>query len=153
MDYQQLLAELQEERSKIDYMIEWVKSRIQQSGAPVADVVPIQSQTDAPAQPLRFPRLASDTFFRMSVPQAIKTFLNIVKRPQKAKAITQALDTGGLTHQAKDLYATVYPTLLRMEKSQEVVRIGDGEWGLAEWYPGGGRKTNTNQEEKSENAS
>lgn len=151
MDYQQLLAELQEERSKIDYMIEWVKSRVQQSGMVVADGASIQPQVEATPQSMRFPRLASDTFFRMSVPQAIKTFLNIVKRPQKAKAITQALNAGGLTHQAKDLYATVYPTLLRMEKTQEVVRIGDGEWALAEWYPAGGRKAN--QEERSESDS
>jgi len=54
--------------------------------------------------------------------------------------ITEGLKRGGLTTKARNLYATVYPTLLRMEKSGDVVRVTKGEWGLAEWYPSG-RKT------------
>jgi hypothetical protein len=86
---------------------------------------------------VRFPRLANDSFFHLSVPEAIKKYLNIAKRPKTTKDITVALDVGGLTHHAKNLYQTVYPTLLRMEQAKQVVRVGKGEWGLAEWYPGG----------------
>jgi len=143
-DYEQVLADLEQERENIERMIVWVKGRMQQS-----DSVQTVESTAKPTStsPMRFMRLAPDTFFRMTVPQAIKTFLNIVKRPKSAKDITAALDAGGLTHQAKNLYATVYPTLLRMESNGEVVRVTKGEWGLAEWYPGG-RKAS--QEEKTE---
>jgi hypothetical protein len=143
-DYEKLLADLEEERAGIDLMIAFVKRRLGQSAEAASSTPPI---TAAGTVTQRFPRLAQDTFFRMSVPQAIKTFLNIAKRPKTAKEITAALDSGGLTHQAKNLYATVYPTLMRMETGGEVVRVSKGEWGLAEWYPSG-RKAN--QEEKTE---
>jgi hypothetical protein len=142
-DYQQLLADLEQERENIERMIVWVRGRMAQQGDAVQTVV--AAPKPLPSQPMRFPRLAPDTFFRMSVTQAIKTYLNIAKRPKSAKDITAALNSGGLTHQAKNLYATVYPTLMRMEEANEIVRIGKGEWALAEWYPSG-RKAN--QEEK-----
>jgi len=144
--YQQILTELEEERQNIDRLIIWVKNRMEQSDS--TDVITSAVKSTAIAPP-RFPRtLAPDTFFRMTVPDAIKKYLGIVKRPKTAKDITGALDVGGLTHQAKNLYATVYPTLLRMEGNEEVVRVGKGEWGLSEWYPGGRKAA---QEEKAEN--
>ena len=145
--YQQLLTELEQERENIERMIVWVKSRLEQSDSAVV----VSSTKSAQTTPMLFPRfLAPDTFFRMSVPDAIKKYLNIVKRPQTAKDITAALDSGGLTHQAKNLYATVYPTLLRMESANEVVRVSKGKWGLSEWYPSG-RKANQEEKIESEN--
>jgi hypothetical protein len=137
MDYEQLLQELEQEREGIERMIVWVRGRMQQgdkaeSAVKTGPVVSVDGR-------VRFPRvgMASDTFFRMSVPEAIKKFLNIAKGPRTAKDITAGLDQGGLIHQAKNLYATVYPTLLRMEQSGDVARVGKGQWGLTEWYPGG----------------
>ncbi len=60
-----------------------------------------------------------------------------------------ALDNGGLTHHAKNLYATVYPTILRIEAANEAVRVGNGNWGLTECYPSGPKVC----EEKSSNES
>ena len=144
-DYEQLLKDLVEERADIDRMIAWVQKRLGQGPDSVESNV--QSPKPASTVPMRFPRLAPDTFFRMSVPQAIKTLLSIVKRPKSAKEITAALDNGGLTHQAKNLYATVYPTLMRMERAGEVVRVGKGEWGLSEWYPSGRKASGEKQSE------
>ncbi len=147
-DYKQLLAHLKEEQENIERLIVWVEGRMAQQEGTVESVG--TSATKQPTSaPMRFPRLAQDTFFRMPVPQAIKTFLNIAKRPKSAKEITAALDSGGLTHKAKNLYATVYPTLLRMEKANEVVRVGNGEWGLNEWYPNA-RKANPEEKTESE---
>lgn len=146
-DYQQILADLEQEQENIERMIVWVKGRIAQQ-ADSAQAVVSAAKPLPSSGPMRFPRLLpADAFFRMSVPEAIKKYLNMVKRPKTAKEITAALDAGGLTHQAKNLYATVYPTLLRMEGNNEVVRVSKREWALAEWYPGG-RKVN--QEEKTE---
>ena|SRR5579863_4088536 len=141
---EQLLTELEHERENIDRMIIWVKGRMEQTDSAESVVSPAKPALNTP---MRFPRvLAADTFFRLTVPEAIKKYLNIAKRPKTAKDITAGLEAGGLTHQAKNLYATVYPTLLRMEKANEVARISKGEWGLSEWYSG--RKAN--QEEKTE---
>jgi hypothetical protein len=148
-DYRQLLADLEQERENIERMIVWVKGRMQQADSVQAIESP-NSKGRNPINPIRYTSLAPDTFFRMSVPDAIKKYLNIAKRPKTAKDITAALDSGGLTHQAKNLYATVYPTLLRMEGNNDVARVGKGEWGLTEWYP---RGTKANQEEKTESES
>ena len=68
---------------------------------------------------MRYPRLANDSFFHLSVPDAIKKYLIIARRPATPKDITMALNVGGLTHQAKNLYQTVYPTLLRMDSEHK----------------------------------
>lgn len=146
-DYQVLLEQLEEEQENIARMIVWVKGKIAQRDGGVQDVI---EAAPKPSTPARFPRtVPSDAFFRMTVQDAIKKCLNIFKRPMSAKGITSALDDGGLTHQAKNLYATVYPTLLRMESANEVARVGKGEWGLSEWY--GPRKANQEEKADSEN--
>jgi hypothetical protein len=144
-DYQQLLSQLLDERAELDRMIQWIQRRMGKSQEEISIVFP--TVRDDTPKPVHFPSLAPDTFFRMSVPQAIKTYLNIAKRPKNAQDITAALDRGGLTHKAKNLYATVYPTLLRMAEAGEVARIGKREWGLANWYPGGKKLA---QEEKTQ---
>jgi hypothetical protein len=148
IDYQQLLGDLELERDNVERMIVWVKGKLGLAdgvATHVANTKGLQETLGAP----RYQRLMPDTFFRMTVPQAIKAYLNIMKRPRSVKDITAGLDQGGLTHKAKNLYATVYPTLLRMEGAHEVVRVGRGEWGLAEWYPGG-RKGNQGEKAESE---
>jgi hypothetical protein len=150
MDYEQLLAELEQDRENLERMIIWVKGKMQQTES--AEVIVATGPKTGTDGRVRFPRagMASDAFFRMSVPDAIKKFLNIAKGPRTAKDITAGLDQGGLTHQSKNLYATVYPTLLRMEAAGDVVRVSKGEWGLAEWYPSGRKPA---QEEKTETES
>lgn len=145
-DYEQLLINLEEERSNVERLIAWVKGKMAQQDGSVQAVEPPSTKQPPAATPMRFPRLAPDSFFRMTVPQAIKEYLNISKRPKTGKQITEALRSGGLTSTAKNLYGTVYPTLLRMEKAGEVVRVSKGEWGLSEWYPGS-RKVSTDKSE------
>jgi len=147
IDYEKLLAAWIEEREALDLMIDWARKKLGKETAK-APTARIRLDNPLPSVPSALP---SDSFFRMTVPQAIKTFLNMVKRPRTAKQITEALDLGGLTHQAKNLYATVYPTLLRMEKNEEVVRVSNGEWALAEWYANSSRKSS--QGEKAESGS
>jgi hypothetical protein len=84
----------------------------------------------------------------MSVPEAIRAFLNIMKRPQTARDITDALQAGGLSHKAKDLYQTVFPTLQRMKAQGEVDKLANGEWGLSEWYTTGRRAEAENEPAK-----
>ncbi len=133
IDYEALLAAMEEERANLDKMIAWVKWKIPKgdtNGSAKIEQMIAQRSTE----PIRFPRLKQDTFFKMSFPQAIKECLNLMKRPLSARDITNALQEGGLTHKAKDLYQTVFPTLQRMKEKGEVDKLANGEWGLAEWY-------------------
>lgn len=150
-NYQELLRQLEEEQETIGRLIVFVKGKMAQQDE-VSTAIRVTPETiSKQTQPImRFPRsVAPDAFFRMTVQGAIEKCLNLFKTPMSAKDITAALNEGGLTHQAKNLYATVYPTLLRMETDNEIARVGKGKWGLSEWY--GSRKTN--QEEKPESES
>ncbi len=148
--YGAILAELLEDRANIDRMIEWVQKKMGPNAErSLASTPLVHPQPETAGSNHYFKtrsHLAVDSFFRMSVQDAITKFLNLSKRPRTAKDITEGLAAGGLTHKSQNLYATVYPTLLRMERNNEVARAGKREWGLSEWY--GGRKTIT--EEKSE---
>ncbi len=78
--------------------------------------------------------LRSDTFFRLSVPDAIKKYLAMAKRPQSPKEIAVALKQGGVLSQAAHFYANVTTALKRLKDSGDVVNTKEG-WGLAAWYP------------------
>jgi hypothetical protein len=132
-DYEKILNELQEDRVNLDRLIAWVKGKLAKTNSDepvtVEKLLP-QRQNE----PIRFPRLKPDTFFKMSFQQAIRECLSIMRRPMTAREITDALRSGGLTHKAKDLYQTVFPTLSRMKGKGEVDKLPDGLWGLSEWY-------------------
>jgi len=135
-DYGKILDELLEERANLDKMIAWVKSKLPASnGEPVTIGALLQERpSERHSEPIRHPRLKSDTFFKMSTSEAIAACLNLMKRPLTAREITDALQSGGLTHKAKDLYQTVFPTLLRLKDRGDVEKLADSKWGLAEWY-------------------
>jgi hypothetical protein len=132
-DYEKILSDLQEERANIERMIAWVKKKLY-------EIDPSQSPTveqlleERPKEIMRFPRLKQDTFFKMSFQQAIRECLNLNRRPMSARDITRALQEGGLTHKAKDLYQTVFPALMRMKQKGEVDKVPNGDWALADWY-------------------
>lgn len=79
-------------------------------------------------------RIRPDEFFRMSMPEAIKKYLAIMKQPQGPKAIVDGLRAGGLLTNAKHFYANVTTALKRLRIAEQVVLTPNG-WGLAEWYP------------------
>jgi hypothetical protein len=146
VDIKKLLPLWIEERDALNVLIAWGQRKIGQSpkDGPM-------TRNARPIEPTAMPTLLEpDSFFRMSVPNAITSYLNISRRPRTAQDITEGLKRGGLTTKARNLYATVYPTLLRMEKAGDVVRPKKGEWGLAGWYSGG-RKAS--QDEKAESES
>lgn len=76
-----------------------------------------------------------DSFFGMTIAEATKKYLNMVKHTKSTGEIAHALETGGLKHASKDFHTTLRSTLGGKE---EFLRV-NGEWGLAEWYPGMGR--------------
>lgn len=79
--------------------------------------------------------IPDDAFFGLSIGEAAKKYLSIVKRKQSIRDIADALDRGGLPHASGDFVGTV-ATMLRRQatKDSELVRVGRGDWGLAAWY-------------------
>src|SRR5579864_6130294 len=140
IDYAKILDAVMVERANMDALVVWLKRKIAESNS--GDSVTIdtllrdrpENPPQKPSERIRHPRLKSDTFFKMSVIDAIEECLKLEKRPLTAKEITDALQSGGLTHKAKDLYQTVFPTLGRMKDRGIVEKLPTGEWGLAAWY-------------------
>jgi hypothetical protein len=132
-----MIAELEAERARLDVTIAVLRQR---SGMAPADANGASNlvATSAPsAGPASGPAsIRTDEFFQMSVPQAIKKFLGIAKQPQSARAITDALQKGGLITNAKDFYTSVFTALKRLRLAGDVVNVEGKGWGLVAWYRG-----------------
>jgi len=74
----------------------------------------------------------NDAFFGMSAGDAANKYLSAIKKTAPLTEIRDALLAGGWKTAAKNILENLRAILSRNE---EFVRI-NGEWGLAEWYPG-----------------
>ncbi len=72
-----------------------------------------------------------DEFWGLSITEAAKKYLNMVKRPRNAKDIARALKAGGNLSTSPHFLTIVRSALKRDSDFEKVKR----EWGLAEWYP------------------
>ena len=79
--------------------------------------------------------IRSDEFFGMTMPAAVRKFLEIKKAPHTVADITKGIEEGGYTTTAKSLYALVSTAIRRMSKKGEAVQLSGKKWGLAVWYP------------------
>jgi hypothetical protein len=145
IDYEAVLADLEAKRAALDSAIIGIRQVLSLGALSTA------IQTGSKEQSA----IESDSFFGMSIGDAAKKYLRMMKRKQPAAKIAEALDFGGLQHTSKSFPNTVRTTLIRLESEGEVVQVGK-EWGLAEWYPGlrkgkksekeSGRETSTESE-------
>lgn len=83
------------------------------------------------AMPIELPHHA---FLGVSVPQAIKTYLEVVKKKQTIKEIASALKEHGMESTSDSFEGIVTSALNRLKGNGEVLRFKDG-WGLTAWYP------------------
>src|SRR5205814_7831044 len=74
-----------------------------------------------------------DTFFGMTIGDAAKKYLVMTKATKSTGDVAAALEHGGLKHSSKDFPTTVRSVLGQRE---DFLRVPNGDWGLAEWYPG-----------------
>jgi len=77
-----------------------------------------------------------DTFFGMTIADAVRKYLTMMKTTKSTAEIAAALELGGLKHSSKDFPTTVRSILGAREN---FLRVPNGDWGLVEWYPGMGR--------------
>jgi hypothetical protein len=93
-----------------------------------------QAPTTSPAQRAtqNVADFGHDAFFGMTVGEAAKKYLKVVKKTVSIPVLVDALLAGGLKSASTNMRENVRSILGR---HPDFVRI-NGEFGLAEWYPG-----------------
>lgn len=128
-EYDAVITDLENEIIELQRTVEYLKRKREGGGGPAAPVT--VTRAEAANVSVDFP---ADAFFGMSIPEAAKKYLGLVKRKQTTKQIMEALERGGFPHQSKSFYGTVFGVLSRRWKTEgDIVKVG-GDWGLAEWY-------------------
>ncbi len=124
VDYKAVLTDLEARKTQLEAVIAGVKAILASGGG-----VMINGHSEGVVRPEDIP---SHAFLGLSIADATKKFLSMVKSKQSLPAIMQALERGGLPP-AK--YNTVYAVLRRRENQYEdIFRMGE-DWALTEWYP------------------
>jgi DNA-directed RNA polymerase delta subunit len=76
--------------------------------------------------------IARDEFLGMTIPDAAKKYLEVVRTPQTIGQIWEGLKQGGLPHIK---YNAVYTAIWRRESPEgDFARVDENLWGLAVWY-------------------
>jgi hypothetical protein len=129
VDYEAVLADLRARRAALDAAIASIE-QIVAGGIPAPSA---QSRKEA-REPVG--EIESDTFFNMTVPDASRKYLAMMRKPQTTVDIAAALERGGFTHQSEKFVNTVGAVLHRVSTSPnaDVVKVSRGRWGLASWY-------------------
>jgi DNA-directed RNA polymerase delta subunit len=123
VNYNAVLADLESRKAQIESAIAAVKAILAALGGS------LDGANGGVISPEDIPRGA---FLRLSIADATKKYLDMVKTKQSVPQITQALERGGLPPAKTN---TVYAVLRRRENDiGDIIRLGD-EWALAEWYP------------------
>ena len=123
INYNAVLADLEARKAELESAIAAIRSILAAGGGTGG------GNSDGGISPDNIPVGA---FLRLSIADATKKFLDMVKTKQTVPQIIKALESGGLPPVK---YTTLY-TVLRRRESQigDVLRLGD-EWALTEWYP------------------
>jgi hypothetical protein len=128
MNYETILAWLEAKKAALDQAIAGVRTLMgleQQPGSAVGPALHVASAEGV--QP--------GLFLSLSIADATKKYLSLIKQPQATAEICEALKRGGLHSTAKNYFANVYTILVRQEKQVgDIVRV-DKKWGLVEWFP------------------
>ena len=123
--YDAVIADLEGKIAALQLTIDNLKNVRGFAGLPTATVVKPQGQGGAPSFP-------HDAFFQMTIADAAKKYLAVVKKTASANVLADVLVAGGLKSSSKNVAENIRTILSR---HPDFVRI-NGEFGLAEWYPG-----------------
>lgn len=131
--YDAVIADLKSQRDRLTSMIDMLE-QMKSVGMPFtasnAGDIPPRTASGAPEIP-------HDAFFGMTIPEAAKKYLSIIKRTAPHPALCDALLAGGFTTSSPNFREVVRSTLGRMH--DDFVKIS-GQWGLREWYGTRGKR-------------
>ena len=120
VDYAAVLADLKAKKDSIELAIIAIEGLV--SGAASTPGAPVSKSGV----------IAGNEFFGLSIPDAAKKYLVMVKQKQSTVDIMKALEQGGLPPMQ---YSTVYAVLRRRQNQVGDIVNLKGDWGLAAWYP------------------
>jgi len=124
IDYKVVLADLIARRDQLNAAI-----------AAIEAILGVIGPTGAQDAQPGMASIRLDEFFGMTVLDATKKYLGMMKDPQSTPDITNALQRGGYLFQTDKPVNTVTSVLIRDDaRGGEVVRVGKGKFALAEWY-------------------
>ena len=139
IDYRVVLADMRARRAALDQAIAGIEAMLGESSSAGGLGAPNGASSGAQ-------EIQADTFVGRNISEATAHYLRMVGRPARStEAITEALNRGGLVV----TQPSVGTVLLRSHNRSdgEIVRVGRGIWGLAEWYPGRPRVRRRESEE------
>jgi DNA-directed RNA polymerase delta subunit len=123
--YDAVLADLRAKRDQIDQAIQAIEAL--RGGAPVAGTKAAlgSNPTEGPG-----------AFLGMTIPDAARKLLGSRRQQLSTADIFAAFKAGGLHMTSADPINTIGSVLTRRFNTVgDIVRVGRGIWGLAEWYP------------------
>jgi len=127
INYAQVLADLKAKRDALDTAIGAIEAIVGVAGQP--------SSAPRPSVKAATTTIEGDTFFNMTVPDATRKYLSMMRKPQSTPQIADALERGGFTHQSEKFVNTVGAVLHRIATNGgDIVKVSRGNWGLASWY-------------------
>ena len=147
--YLAVLEQAERERAELDTFIAMCRKKLNMPiestplNKPWAPVFG-SDEEDEPKQE----SLDSDSFLGLTIPDAAKKYLAMIKKKQTAAQISQALISGGV-----DSTKTTITSILAREDGKmdsTVVRVGRGEYGLTEWYGPNFKEKRAEKERKRE---
>lgn len=125
--YVVVLTDLKAQRAKIDAAISAIESLRGGTGSPMP----------SKAENVSTPHSGAGAFLGMTIPDAAKKLLAQERRAMANPEIWDKLKAGGLHLNSADPVNTIGSVISRrFDKVGDIVRVGRGTWGLAEWYPG-----------------
>ena len=128
IDYRAVVADLKARRTRLDNLIaEYQALIVGKSGGG-----PPPNGTTSPGPDADLEDIHPDTFFGLGIKEASMKYLKMAGRAQHTKTIGEALGQGGLRRPSDN---SLFSILVRAAKGREVVKVGKGMWGLADWYP------------------
>jgi len=131
VNYENVLADLRAKKEKLEAAICGIEAMLGLTSLSAG-----ASSAPAPSK-----EVEADSFFGLSIPEAVRKYLRMQKKPQSTQEIAAALERGGLTHQSGNFGNTVGSVLARLDGAGgDVVKLARATWGLAAWYPNAKRK-------------
>lgn len=149
LDYSMILADLENKKAALDATIASFRAALA-SGAlgQVGELPPSQTGLTSNGFASTFvPSISggevpAGAFLGKSIPEASKLYLQIIKKKQTSREISDALKRGGIESTSKNFQQIVHAILDRARKGNiGIVKLDRSYWGLAEWYPAGLRNT------------
>lgn len=134
IDYKVVLADLEAKKTALEATINGMRQWLGLGG-----------HAGGSASTSAILKIDKSSFSKMSLSEAIESYLRRVNEMKTTAEIVKALEDGGIVHASADFRKTVSTTLNQKcrDKDSEITKVRN-QWGLSSWGPGMRRAKNSN---------